>query len=125
MSENTWIDITVDDATGLADFYKRVMGWTCDTVDMGEYQDYVMLNCEGEPMGGICHKRGSNAELPSGWIPYFVVSDLDNALVEVHQCGGTQYGDVRHHGKAAFAIIKDISGSHCALYDKAYRDDEE
>ncbi|GEA11423.1 VOC family protein [Alteromonas sp. KUL49] len=125
MSENTWIDITTDNATELANFYQRVMGWTCDAVNMGDYSDFVMLNSEGEPVGGICHRKGPNKDLPSGWIPYFVVSDLDYALIEVSQCGGMQHSEIRYHGKAAFVIIKDVSGSFCALYDKAYVDEED
>jgi predicted enzyme related to lactoylglutathione lyase len=32
-----WIDITVDDAEGLKDFYATVTGWKPERVEMGEY----------------------------------------------------------------------------------------
>ena len=35
-----WIDITVDDAAGLRDFYANVTGWKYDEVSMGDYADY-------------------------------------------------------------------------------------
>ena len=37
-----WIDMTVDDADGVRDFYKAVVGWETDDVSMGDYSDYVM-----------------------------------------------------------------------------------
>lgn len=37
-----WIDITVDDATGLKDFYAAVTGWKPKDVSMGEYSDLMM-----------------------------------------------------------------------------------
>ena len=30
-----WIDITVDDASGLRDFYSKVVGWQPENVGMG------------------------------------------------------------------------------------------
>ena len=29
-------------------------------------------------MTGICHARGSNAELPAGWLIYITVADVDD-----------------------------------------------
>ncbi len=56
-----WIDITVDDADGLRDFYREVVGWTSEDVSMGEYSDYSMaMPGTGEAVTGICHARGSN-----------------------------------------------------------------
>ena len=37
-----WIDITVDDADGLRDFCREVVGWTSEDVSMSEYSDYSM-----------------------------------------------------------------------------------
>ena len=37
-----WIDISVDDARGLRDFYAKVVGWKPEDVSMGEYDDFNM-----------------------------------------------------------------------------------
>lgn len=37
-----WVDITVDDAKGLRDFYANVVGWKPEDVSMGEYCDFSM-----------------------------------------------------------------------------------
>ena len=74
MSENIgkigWIDMTVDDATELRDFYAEVVGWNVEDTSMGDYSDYTMMSPgDGAAISGICHSRGSNADLPGGWPP--------------------------------------------------------
>lgn len=111
-----WLDMTVEDADTTSQFYADVMGWRRETVDMGDYVDYVMLKPDGSPAGGICHRRGSNASLPAGWIPYFTVQKLSPALRQVVDKGGEQIGDVRTFGEAEYCLIKDPAGCYCALY---------
>ena len=48
-----WKDLTVDDAERVRDFYMAVAGWTAQPIDMGGYNDYVMMPAGGgEPVGG-------------------------------------------------------------------------
>jgi len=42
-----WIDLTVDDAEGVREFYERVVGWESSRVSMDSYDDYSM-----HPPGG-------------------------------------------------------------------------
>ncbi len=41
-----WVDLTVDDASGLRDFYARVAGWKPEPVPMGGYDDFNMTHPE-------------------------------------------------------------------------------
>ena len=76
-----WIDLTVDGADDLRDFYADVVGWKAEACDMGGYSDYIMADpAGGAPRAGICHRRGANAQQPGGWMVYFVVRDLDQAV---------------------------------------------
>lgn len=118
MSETSWCDITTEDAQGLVKFYEAVMGWRKEPIDMGGYNDFVMMKPDGIPVGGICHKRGVNEGLPGGWIQYFTVQNLDDSLANVKKLGGGLVGDIRHHGKDSFCVIQDPSGAFCALYEK-------
>ena len=84
-----WIDMTVDDADGIRDFYKSVVGWGSDDVSMGEYADYSMtLPANGEAVTGICHALGSNADLPPGWLIYIVVEDVEASARACIESGG-------------------------------------
>ena len=115
MSDSSWCDITVENADELVSFYEAEIPVR---IDMGGYNDYVMMKADGTPVGGICHKQGVNAQYPSGWINYFTVENLDAALKEVTSNGGKQAGDIRHHGKDSVCVIIDPSGAACALYEK-------
>ena len=70
-----WVDLTVDDAEGLRDFYASILPWQAQKHDMGDYDDYVMVAPNGESKAGVCHRRGSNAKMPAQWMLYFVVAE--------------------------------------------------
>lgn len=113
-----WIDITVDDAVGLKDFYSAVTGLVAEEVSMGDYADFNMtLPATGTPVAGICHARGSNAELPAGWLIYFVVADVDEAVREATSRGATLRVPVRDLAGGRFAVIEDPAGGIAALYE--------
>ena len=60
-----WIDLTVDDAEHLRDFYATVTGWRPEPVAMGGWDDFNMVApATGRPAAGICYARGGNAGLP-------------------------------------------------------------
>ncbi|HRW30842.1 MAG TPA: hypothetical protein P5227_12655, partial [Emcibacteraceae bacterium] len=83
-----WIDLTVDDAENIREFYQTVAGWSADSFDMGDYNDYNMNNENGETVAGICHARGGNAGIPPMWIPYISVHSLDDSLKNIERLGG-------------------------------------
>lgn len=123
MSENSeigkigWIDTTVDDASGLRDFYKAVVGWETEDVSMGEYSDYVMkMPASGDGVTGICHARGSNADLPKGWLIYIVVADVDVSAAEAKGRGGKILIGPRGLAGGRFCVIEDPSGAVAGLY---------
>jgi hypothetical protein len=54
-----WVDLTVDDAVGVRDFYSRVVGWKSEPVSMGDYDDYSVIPPESDaPVAGICRPSG-------------------------------------------------------------------
>lgn len=121
MSEQTgkigWIDITVDDATGLRDFYADVVGLAPEAVGMGEYDDFNMtMPASGEPVCGICHARGGNKDLPGGWLVYFVVDDVEASAAACVEKGGTVLVEPRGLAEGRFCVIEDPSGATAALY---------
>jgi len=112
-----WIDITVDDATGLRDFYARVVGWKPEDVGMGDYSDFNMtMPGSGEPAAGICHARGGNAELPPQWLIYIVVPDVDASASICAEHGGKILAGPKAMGEGRFCVIEDPSGAVSALY---------
>jgi uncharacterized protein len=113
-----WVDLTVNNADEIRDFYKKVIGWDSDPVDMDGYEDFCMLAPSGsEPVTGICHARGGNADLPAQWLVYITVADLDASIEACTTGGGSVVTGPRDMGEdGRFCVIKDPAGAVAALY---------
>jgi predicted enzyme related to lactoylglutathione lyase len=111
-----WIDLTVPDASKVRDFYCKVVGWTTSEVDMGGYADYCVHPPDGDPVAGICHARGTNAEMPPAWLIYITVADLNASLAKCRTLGGEVVTAVRDMGGyGRIAVVRDPAGAVCAL----------
>ncbi len=115
-----WQDLTVPNAGEIRDFYTQVVGWEFRDVQMGGYSDYNML-AEGDQDGtaGICHARGSNADLPRQWLIYITVDNVDASSKRCVQLGGKIIDGPRPLGTVPFCVIQDPAGAVCALIEKA------
>ena len=114
-----WLDLTVEDAPRLRDFYSAVVGWKPEDVHMGEYSDWVMADpSSGEPRSGICHARGGNAGLPPAWLVYVVVADLDASLASATALGGEILAGPKAMGSDRYAVLRDPAGAAFALWQK-------
>ena len=111
----TWHDLTVPDAPAVRNFYQAVVGWAPEPLNMGDYSDFVM-RAEGEDVAGVCHARGTNADLPPQWLMYVTVADLDHSLAECERLGGSVLTPIRSYGGGRYCVIKDPAGAVCALY---------
>ncbi len=112
-----WIDISVDDATGLRDFYAEVTGWQPESLSMGDYDDFVMKTPHGSAsVSGICHARGDNADIPSQWLIYITVEDIDASARACTERGGKLIVAPKDMGDARFCVIEDPAGAVAALY---------
>lgn len=112
-----WFDLTVADAGTVRDFYQAVVGWTATEVDMGGYADYMMnAPATGTGVAGVCWKRGGNADVPSQWMVYITVADLDASLQACRARGGEVVIAARAMGGyGTYGVIRDPAGAVCAL----------
>ena len=113
-----WRDLTVENADELRDFYSAVTGWTVEETSMGDYNDYTMMDANGEAVGGVCHGRGENADLPPQWLMYVVVADLATSLAEATRRGGEIVAPPRGLMGGKMAVVKDPAGAVIALWEE-------
>ena len=113
-----WHDLTVANADAVRDFYREVVGWTPEAVDMGGYSDWSMATPSGETVAGVCHARGVNAKVPPQWLVYVQVADLDAAMERCVALGGRIVDGPRSMGKQRFVWIQDPAGAFMALTAK-------
>lgn len=115
-----WLDLTVSDASGLRDFYCDVIGWQPQALSMGEYSDFAMLSPDdGEAVAGICHALGSNADLPSQWLVYIIVENVEQSARRCVANGGTLLVDPRALAGGRFCVIEDPQGAVLALFQES------
>jgi len=116
-----WRDLTVENAGAVREFYEQVVGWEAVGVSMGDYEDYAMLppgaaGDESRCVAGICHARGSNADLPPQWLIYITVEDVNESAETCRKLGGEVLVEPRSMGGGRFAVIRDPAGAVCALW---------
>ena len=113
-----WSDLTVERAEETRDFYREVVGWSAEGVDMGGYEDFNMYPVSaGDPVAGICHARGSNEGLPAQWLPYVTVENLEASAARCEALGGKVLAgpkSVGGHGR--YCVIQDPAGAVAALF---------
>ena len=113
-----WTDLTVENADEVRDFYASVVGWGIEPCDMGGYSDYTMTAADGTPVGGVCHARGTNAEMPPVWMVYVNVEDLAGSLERCREQGGeVVLGPKGMGGHGSYAVIRDPAGAMMALFE--------
>ncbi|MQA00852.1 MAG: VOC family protein [Dehalococcoidia bacterium] len=119
----SWLDLTIADASATRDFYRQVVEWSVQDVDMedrGEpYFDYNMLGEDGTPQAGICSARGANAGLPRVWMIYLPVGDLAESLRRVGEEGGSVVKAMQgEDGEDVYAAVRDAVGAYLALVQR-------
>jgi len=112
-----WNELATRDVQAAIAYYKDVFGWEIQTEDMpdGPYHMGVM---DGQPMAGIYDitQIPDMEGVPSHWLTYFAVDDVDASVASSIKAGGTSLQpafDVPMVGR--IAMIKDPSGAVIGL----------
>ncbi|RPD41365.1 VOC family protein [Chitinophaga barathri] len=112
------LDLTVNDAETVSQFYHKVIGWEIGAQKMGDYEDYFMKNPDtGDIIAGICHARGGNKDLPPVWLAYIQVADLDASLAQVEKLGGKIMSEKKKAGEmGSYVLVQDPAGAFFMLW---------
>ncbi len=112
-------DLTVPNADEVRDFYAAVTGWRPLPLDMGGYDDFVMTTpADATPVAGICHARGENAALPSQWLIYIAVADLEASMQQCRERGGAVIAAPKGEAPNRYCVIRDPAGAVAALIEQ-------
>lgn len=83
-----WHDLMAKDPARARAFYTELLGWSVEEFDMGPGGKYPMLKNQGAGLGGIMPLAGMPAEVPSHWVQYVSVDDVDAACAQAPKLGG-------------------------------------
>lgn len=106
-----WHDLMTNDATAAQAFYAAVFGWTYETANMGEMGDYIMIAHHGISFGGMVPMDPDDS-VPSHWVPYIDVPNVDDVAERAAAHGGTvvvEPMDIPDVGR--FAVVVDPEGA--------------
>lgn len=106
-----WYDLMTTDPDASREFYSQLFGWGTSQMDMGEMGLYTMVSAGEQGLGGIV-PLGEADGVPSHWIAYISVDDLQAACRRVKELGGevcVPPTDIPNEGQ--FAVVNDPSGA--------------
>lgn len=114
-----WIDLTVENAVEVKNFYSKVVGWESEPLSMGDYDDFVMKTpADEKSVSGICHAKGMNVNFPSKWLIYITVENITKSIEECNNNGGKVIIDIKNYGDMGkYCVIEDPAGAVCALFE--------
>jgi predicted enzyme related to lactoylglutathione lyase len=116
----SWFELHTRDYQPAIDFYRRVFGWTTETMsDTPEFHYTTMTGAEG-PLAGVMDATAFLPEgVPAHWAVYFGVADTDAALAKIVELGGsivtpaedTPYGRLATAADPTGAVFKLVAGT--------------
>ncbi|MEU8517447.1 VOC family protein [Kitasatospora sp. NPDC048722] len=106
-----WFDISTPDAPRARRFYQKLFGWPVAELD----ETYALVGADdGRPTGGI-GQAGPGSPY-TGIVVYFRVADVDVALAEAEELGGSRLLEPRNlPGTDRMALFTDPDGNPVGL----------
>jgi predicted enzyme related to lactoylglutathione lyase len=113
-----WHDLMTSDVDKAVAFYTDLFGWTVHEVDMArEIGKYKMIRAAGKEQGGFVPLPPEDSHLPSRWICYGTVEDVDAAAAKAVELGGqAPETGMDVPGVGRFAVIVDPQGAAVSPY---------
>ena len=113
-----WHDLMTTEPEASEAFFTELFGWQVKEVDKGP-EPYRMLSSDGTDIGGIVALAKTHG-VPSHWIAYVAVDDV-NAAAERAQAGGGETvvppTEIKNVGK--FTVLKDPTGGFISAWKSA------
>ncbi|MDQ6743937.1 MAG: VOC family protein [Candidatus Dormibacteraeota bacterium] len=108
-----WAELNSRGIEKAVPFYRAVFGWTDKRSDMGEGQaPYIEFQLGGESIaGGMEMNSMVPAEVPSYWMVYFGVEDVDRSFKQATESGGREMLAPMDFPGGRFAIVSDPQGA--------------
>jgi len=112
-----WAELNSRGIDNAIPFYQKVFGWTSKTSEMGEGQPpYTEFQVGGESIaGGMEMNPMVPAQVPSYWMVYFNVDDVDAAFRKAIDGGAKEMLAPDDYPGGRFAILTDPQGAAFGL----------
>ena len=108
-----WNELATPDLQASTAFYGELFGWAVTPLEASP-EPYLLIKNGDANNGGIRELTPPGA--PPHWLVYFGTEDLDNALDDVEQLGGTRIAGPIDIQMARIGVVQDPVGAVFALY---------
>src|SRR5918911_1345804 len=102
-----WNELATRDAEAAKKFYAQLLGWDLQESNAAGMQ-YTEIVVGGSHIGGIYNMTSEQGDMPSHWMAYVAVDDVDAAAKRTEELGGkvcVQPMDIPKVGR--FCVIND------------------
>jgi predicted enzyme related to lactoylglutathione lyase len=110
-----WNELATRDAEAAKKFYAQLLGWDLQESNAAGMQ-YTEIVVGGNHIGGIYKMTPEQGDMPSHWMVYVAVDDVDAAAKRTEELGGkviVQPMDIPKVGR--FCVINDPTGAALSL----------
>ena len=116
-----WNELNTPDPEAAMAFYGQTLGWTFETIPVGEDEFYYIILSGDERVGGIFPMKGPFfAGIPEHWFTHIAVDDIEERVALVRENGGRITREpFEVPGVGTLAVLQAASGSFCAFVQPA------
>ncbi len=115
-----WAELNARGIERAIPFYNRVFGWTGTTRDVEGAPPYTEFGLGGESVaGGMEMSPMVPAQVPSYWMVYFRVDDVDGSFRKAIEAGAHEMVAPHDFPGGRFAILSDPQGAVFGLLKMA------
>lgn len=111
-----WNELVTRDIKAAKEFYSKLIGWDVKEESMTD-MPYFLLRAGGKEAGGMMAMPPEvPKEVPSHWMSYVTVDDVDSLIPKVTELGGTLlFGPMDIPKVGRFCTIQDPTGAVVSL----------
>ena len=115
-----WVDLGSPDLEATKRFYGELFGWRFD--QMGDAETPYWGIFRGDRVNGGMMPLPPGAAMPSHWLVYFGVDDLDAAAGQVESTGGAMMVPPRDVPGGRILVAQDPQGAFFAMFAGRFDD---
>jgi uncharacterized protein len=111
-----WAELNARSVDKAIPFYSEIFGWTTRSSEIAGAPDYTEFLADGQSVAGAWEMDPSvPAEVPSYWMVYFGVEDVDAAAKKAVELGGREVAPPADFPGGRYAIVTDPQGATFGL----------
>jgi len=116
---SSWLELNTHQPEDAISFYKKTLGWAFEPTDLPQGGAYWIARHNDKPVGGVFALNNTDpTQIPSHWMTYMHVSDIDEATSSARKAGGEIIRPAMSlDGIGKLAIITDSTGALIGLIE--------